>query len=105
MIGFTSGDSWNPNNENYDKNGWFVYVYTGKLYGIGCAFSGTPYNTPIIEGDYITVIREGTSIRFEKNKIDLGICPRFTNIPNQPLFPAVDISEENTSVTLVNDYN
>ena len=96
MIGFTTG-------AKYDVNSWFINTYSGKLYGIGTS-GGRTYSSKINVGDYVTVIREGTTIRFEKNKIDLGVCTIFKEIPNQPLFPAIDFNEGGDSVTLVNDY-
>ena len=99
MIGFSAGVTWNPNGSNYSTNGWFIYVPDGRLYG-GNLYS-TAYSTAINNGDHITVIREGASIRFEKNNINLGICS-FTNVPNHPLFPAVDIRDINAVITLVN---
>ena len=99
MIGFSAGITWNPNGSNYTTNGWFIYAADGSLYGGN--LSGAAYSTSINNGDHITVIREGASIRFEKNKINLGICP-FTNVPNHLLFPAVDIHDINTVITLVN---
>jgi len=115
MIGFTSGDNWDPNgvNFNWDPNGvnfrtdgWFINFYSGCLYGNRIGRNGIPYTLPFNNGDYITVIREGNTIRFEKNKIDLalGICNGLTNIPNQPLFPALDIVYHNEAVTIVNNY-
>ena len=98
MIGFSTGVTWNPNGSNYSSNGWFIYALNGTLYGRD--LSGAAYSTAINNGDHITVIREGASIRFEKNNISLGVC--FTDVPNHPLFPAVDLYDMNTVVTLVN---
>ena len=80
-----------------------ICSYNGNLYGIGTS-EGHIYSTPIKVGDYITVIREGTTIRFQKNKIDLGVCTVFKEIPNQPLFPVIRFYELSSSVTLENDY-
>jgi len=103
MIGFTTRDIWNMNDNNSDNNGWFIAIYDGNIFGIGLGGKTAPYSSKIIHGDYITVIREGNSIRFKKNKIDLGICPSFTDIPNQPLFPAVEMAAKNASVTIINN--
>ena len=70
-IGFTTGDIWNLNDYNSNNNGWFIAIYDGNLFGIGLGGQTAPYSSKIIHGDYITVIREGNSIRFKKNKIDL----------------------------------
>ena len=113
LIGFTNGDIWNPNKDHSYKNGWYINVYDGKLYGIGIeiknGINSAPYSSEIKNGDYLTVIREGNTIRFKRNKIDLGIChfeicPNFGYIPNQPLFPAVSMASLYTSVTIVNNY-
>ena len=104
MVGFSTGASWDPNGYNYRKNGWFLCLYTGYLWGIG-AVDGEPYtNEEFNTGDYITVIREGTTIRFQKNKVDLGVCTSFSNIPDQPLLPVLDVGSKNISLTLVHDY-
>ena len=102
MIGFSTGTKWNSNGMNYTTNGWFLYANDGKLYGKG--LNGRAYTSPIQNGDFISVIRVGSAIRFEKNKTDLGICKAFTHIPDHPLFPAIDIDDFNTSLTLVNGY-
>ena len=102
MIGFTTGTTWKNASKNHLANGWFIYVRPGSLYGIGV--SGSGYSTAINQGDYITVIRQGTTIRFEKNKIDLGICQPFTGIPDQTLFPAIDMLGMDALVMLINDY-
>lgn len=99
MIGFSAGVTWNPNGSNYASNGWFIYAYNGKLYGGN--LSDAAYSSEINNGDHITVIREGASIRFEKNNINLGTSS-FTNVPNHPLFPAVDLFDENIVISLVN---
>jgi len=101
MIGFSTGATWNPNGSNRDTNGWFISVNTGSLYGEN-RLGGVAYSTAINNGDHITVIREGASIRFEKNKVNLGICS-FTTVPNHPLFPAVELWESSTVITLVNE--
>ena len=107
MIGFTTGTTWK--HASNTTNGWFINVRTGSLYGIGVSGSvystaGSGYSTAINQGDYITVIRQGTTIRFEKNKIDLGICQPFTGIPDQTLFPAIDMLGMDALVMLINDY-
>lgn len=102
MIGFTAGTTWNINGQNFDCNGWFMHIFDGTLYAAGVA--NAPYSTAINTGDYITVIREGTTIRYEKNKVSLGVCTAFTGIPDQPLFPTVNIYANGCSITLVNDY-
>lgn len=105
LIGFSLLCDLNPNEDRFE-NGWFISVYDGKLYGIGIADThDNDYSTKIKEGDFITVIREGTQIRFKNNNIDLGICYNFKNIPNQPLFPVVNMLLVRSSVSLVNDYN
>lgn len=106
LIGFTTGYIWDPNNDKSDNNGWYISVYDGSLFGIRTSGKGTPYSSEINNGDYITVIREGNSIRFKINKIDLGFCPRFFNMAlvNKPLFPALSMALVNTSVTIVNNY-
>jgi len=64
MIGFSSGATWNSNGPNYPTNGWFLYAYDGTLYG-STSSSTVPLtdSAKINNGDIITVIREGTSIR------------------------------------------
>ena len=99
MIGFSAGVKWDPNGLNYTTNGWFFYAADGSLYGGNLC--NAAYSTAINNGDHITVIREGASIRFEKNNIHLGVCS-FSNVPNHPLFPAVDLCDMNTIITLVN---
>lgn len=98
MIGFSAGVAWNRIGSNAN-GGWFIYAQNGSLYGGN--LSNAAYSAAINNGDQITVIREGNQIRFEKNNMNLGICP-FTNVPNHPLFPAVDLSDVNTVITLVN---
>ena len=102
MIGFTTGAKYDVNSGNLVKNGWFIYAFNRKLYDNVVSWIG--YSTPIKVGDYITVIREGTTIRFQKNKIDLEVCTAFKEIPNRPLFPVIKLYGSGGSVTLVNDY-
>ena len=99
-IGFTTGTNFKVNWDNME-NGWFIRVQDGFLVSRGISFAN--YSSKINGGDYVTVIREGTAIRFEKNKIDLGVCTIFTGIPNEPLFPAIDMYNK-ASVTIVNNY-
>lgn len=108
FIGFTTGESWDSNGDNGDNNrdnGWYISLYSGYLFGIGItANTGTYDTSAIINGDYITVIREGNKIRFEKNRIDLGICSDFTDIPNHSLFPALNINDRHVIITLDNKF-
>jgi hypothetical protein len=97
-IGFTTGEVWDPNRYNC-KNGWFIYTYDGALYGIG-GIRDKPYASRIYAGDIVTVIREGSNIRFEINGVDKGVA--FKNVPNQPLYPALDLYSEGQNITLLN---
>ena len=107
-IGFYDGSS----HDNIPtSNGWFIDLRTGDIAGIGEKLGSHYYfnedgETAFINGDYVTVIREETWIRFEKNKVNLGYCEGFRKIPNQSLFPAVAFfgGDEGESVTLVKDF-
>ena len=96
-IGFTTGEVWEPNGENYRENGWFLAT-KGKLFGIGGIISKV-YTDQLQENDIVTVIRDGTAIRFAINGIDKGIA--FENVPNEPLYPALDLYDLNNSLSIV----
>ena len=97
-IGFTAGKVWKPNGENCKENGWFIAARNGTLYGIG-GFENKAYTNEIIENDIVTVIRDGTTIRFAINGIDKGIA--YENVPNEPLYPALDLGDLNVSLSIV----
>ena len=92
IIGFTQGRS---------CEGWFLHTTIDTIN----LDANHAYFHSFNIGDYITVIREGTTIRFEKNKTSLPECPVLKGIPDQPLFPAIQFYRGGrSSVTLINDY-
>ncbi len=56
------------------------------------------YTTPPVDGDVITVIREGSTIIFMKNGVSLGEA--FTNVPEDTfLHPFVSLVEKHQQIT------
>ena len=103
MIGFSTVAPWDINIDNL----WYmlINVCDGSIHTSGTNNNDRIYSPEINDGDYITVIRHGTTIRLEKNNFALGACQSFTDIPDQSLFPCIIIYCKNrASVSLVNDY-
>ena len=99
-IGLVTRD-YNPGTAGYR---WYaIQVITGRAsHKIGTAPARTSrdYTTPILNGDIITVIREGTSISFEKNGVSLGVA--FNDVPEEmTLDPNLEMLRVNQKITSV----
>ncbi len=56
------------------------------------------YTTPAVDGDVITMIREGSTIIFKKNGVSLGEA--FTNVPEDViLHPNVSFFDNHQHIT------
>ncbi len=86
------------------SSGYRMYsmnAHNGELhYGIHERSNDRKFSTPILNGDIITVIREGTSISFEKNGVSLGKA--FKDVPEDLIFfPYVKFSSYGQQFTSV----
>ena len=73
----------------------------GSLRGTPSGMSTTwnEENAKFVSGDYITCIKEGTTIRFERNENDLGVA--WTGLPEGPFYPYFANGRNSPSFTLV----
>lgn len=89
-IGFTAGIEWYPN-ESHMGNRWFIDFWANSF--------GYDSFRNINLNDVITIIREGTKIKFMVNDIGKGI--RFTNVSDKKLYPSAGFTASSQSLTLL----
>jgi hypothetical protein len=102
MIGFATRPNFLKDGQNYNKCGWYLYVFDGKLYS-GDGLSNKAYtSTAIPNGSRVTAIHNKTTrqISFCLNDTPLGVA--YENVtPNGDLYPALDIRDQGASVKFV----
>ena len=109
LVGFTPKRFFNVNSSNYAYSGWYLAIWDGNLWSQN-GDQGRVYfnqnlltmtrgNSPLEISAMVDKL-EGT-IRFWVNGKGRKIAYR--NVPNVPLFAAVELLEQNSSVLFVNN--
>lgn len=105
MVGFVPASlrNYKPTGANCTCCGWYLYLAKGVLYSQdGDNRRGYSPTVSFEEGCVLSVIyseAEGGSIRYEKDRSDLGVA--FRGVGDVPLIPAVDFSCVGAQLTLV----
>jgi len=98
MVGFGT-TSFNPGTPNFNTNGWFLCVNNCQIYSKAasrrCMHVNAVQNSGVIE---VLLDRNKHQISFVVNGIATGA---FLNIPNEDLFPALDIHDTGASIELI----
>jgi len=99
MIGLAPKSGFQPTGQNHDRCGWYIYAYNGTFYGQSNG-GARDYGSAIQNGSEIEVLWNGSSISFSIGGKNLGVA--FSGIPQQELFPAVNIYDSKASLQLIN---
>ena len=89
-----------PNGQNYNQRGWYLYVNNGTLYSQQ-GDNNRQYATAVNNGSVIEVVFDVTqrNMSFVIDGVNKGIA--FNNLPVQDLFPALDIHEQNVAIEII----
>lgn len=99
-VGFANRDTFCPNAKNYHKCGWYLFALNGTLWSQNGDHQ-RPYAVGVSTGSTIEATYDASSrrISFSVDKYDYGIA--FQNVPNENLYPAVEIIDVGVSITLL----
>jgi len=102
MVGLAPRNKFNVNSANYNICGWYLYIQNGTLHSQQGDKSRLYSNSGIQNGSIIEVLYDEikNTISFVVDGTNKGIA--FTINTNDPIYPALDICDQNVSLEILN---